>query len=326
MTTTMTHRPHNEAKMSHAVNRRERGFTLVELVVVMAIVLVLAGLVLPGVSSMWEERKISSSRTIIQGMLQTARARAMRAGAVESGLFFYLDSGGVQRVASIEQDETHSGEIAWENVFRITRDRLYSLPAPMRAVPRYVVDSNPAVKHLVFDEDELAREYRDFETLGAKTDNAQRHRNFFTMVFSSEGQLRVRRDVLILDMDNDGGSENPPRGDISGLKVGYDWSAPPGVAIVASFFEQDNTIVPTKATPPLPGAVMLPFLIFDELVGNVAINFPSVDGLLVYDDSVFRSIDLAADKYQYLLDSALPFYVNRYTGAIVRGPLGENVP
>ena len=71
---------------------------------------------------------------------------------------------------------------------------------------------------------------------------------------------------------------------------------------------------------------MLPFLIFDELAGEVAINFPSVDGLLVYDNSVFRSLDLAEDKRDYLLESAQPFYVNRYTGAIIRGPRGEVEP
>ncbi|MCH7994957.1 MAG: prepilin-type N-terminal cleavage/methylation domain-containing protein [Planctomycetes bacterium] len=320
----MAHRRHEEAARSPAANRREGGFTLVEMIVVMAIVLVLAGLVLPAASSMWEQRKLASAHTIIQGMLQTARSRAMRAGAVESGLFFYVDSFGVQRVVTIQQDAAHSGDIAWENVFRITQDRLYTLPAPMRAVPRYVVDINRA-DPLIFSEEELARNYGDFENLGAETNNAQRHRNFFTMVFSSEGQLLVRRDVLILDEDRDGKGVKPVRGDISGMKVGYDWSVDPGVAIVASFFAQDDTITPTKATPPA-GPLTLPFLIFDELAGEVAINFPSVDGLLVYDNSIFRSLDLAADKRNYLLESAQPFYVNRYTGAIIRGPKGEVEP
>ncbi|MCH8149766.1 MAG: prepilin-type N-terminal cleavage/methylation domain-containing protein [Planctomycetes bacterium] len=307
-------------------NRHAGGFTLIEMVVVMAIVLVLAGLVLPGVSTMWEQRKISSAHTIIQGMLQTARSRAMRAGGVETGLLFYLDSSGVQHIASIEQDAAHTADIAWENVFRVTGDRLYTLPAPMRAVPRYVVDMDAGDPPTYFSEEELARELNEFDQLGTQTNSAQRHRNIFTMVFSSEGQLIARRDVLILDVDKDGGTEDPPRGDISGMKVGYDWSAPPGMAIVASFYEQNDAIVPTKSTPPATGPVTLPFLIFDELAGNVAINFPSVDGLLVYDNSAFRSLDLAADKQKFLLDTAQPFYVNRYTGAIIRGPLGENVP
>ena len=320
----MAHRRHEEAPRSRAANRRGRGFTLIEMVVVMGIVLVLAGLVLPAASSMWEERKLSSAHTIIQGMLQTARSRAMRAGGVETGLFFYLDSDGVQRIASIQQDAANSGDIAWENVFRVTRDRLYSLPPPMRAVPRYVVDTNRA-KPLIFSEEELARKYRDFENLGESTNNAQRHRNFFTMVFSSEGQLLVRRDVLILDEDEDRDKKNTARGDITGVKVGYDWNAgDAGEAIVEKYFAQDDMIEPTLFIPP-DGSPKLPFLIYDEPAGDVAINFPSVDGLLVYDDSAFRGLDLAADKRNYLLESAQPFYVNRYTGAIIRGPLGENV-
>ena len=324
MKANMTIRRHKRARVSHSVNRPRAGFTLVEMVVVMAIVLVLAGLVLPAASSMWEERKLSSSHTLIQGMLQTGRSRAMRAGGVESGLFFFVDRRGVQRIVSIQQDSQHSGDIAWENVFRVTGDRLYSLPAPMRVVPRYVVDTNRAPQ-LIFSEDELAN--NDFENLAEGTNNAQRHRNFFTMVFSSEGQLLVRRDVLLLDQDNDRGSESPERGDITGLKVGINWvaGAADGQPFITTYFAQDDTITNNNFIPP-GGTQMLPFLIFDEEKGNVAINFPSVDGLLTYNDALFNDFELAEQKRAYLLESAQPFYINRYTGAIIRGPLGENVP
>ena len=270
MTANTTIRRHEKVRTSRLVGGARAGFTLIEMVVVMGIVLVLAGLVLPAASSMWEERKLASSHTIIQGMLQTGRSRAMRAGGVETGLFFFVDRRGVQRIVSIQQDSEHSGDIAWENVFRVTGDRNYTVPAPMRVVPRYVVDTDRA-EHLIFTADELAN--NDFEVLAENTNNAQRHRNFFTMVFSSEGQLLVRRDVLILDQDNDRGGENPELGDITGLSVGINWV--PGVeggqAFITTYFANDakDTIKNNNFIPP-GGTQMLPFLIFDEQAGDVA--------------------------------------------------------
>ena len=55
----------------------------------------------------------------------------------------------------------------------------------------------------------------------------------------------------------------------------------------------------------------------------VAISFPSVDGLLVYDDSLFNEFDVDRDKRDFLLRTSQPMYVNRLTGSVVRGPVGE---
>ena len=50
---------------------------------------------------------------------------------------------------------------------------------------------------------------------------------------------------------------------------------------------------------------------------------------MVYDDSLYRDfgsgLEAAADKRAFLLDTAQPFYVNRFTGAVIRGPIGESV-
>jgi prepilin-type N-terminal cleavage/methylation domain-containing protein len=289
------------------------GFTLVEMIVVIAIIVVLVALALPAVSTMWEERKFSAAQTTIQGMLMTARSRAVRASGVESGMLFYVDQSGTQIIVPIEQGLEHSGDIAWENVFQVTTGRSYILPHPIRVVPRYVVEEHRADPE-IFSEQELANE--DFFEPPAKTDRAQRHRNFFTMVFSAEGQLLVHRDVLIKDDDAD--EDN--LGDITGLTVGYDHDN--HQATVEKYYAQDDTVKDMRDEQ------VIPFLVTDGDRGSdsdVAINFPSVDGLLVYDDSLFKSLGDITQKRAYLLAGAQPFYINRYTGAVIRGPSGENV-
>ena len=56
---------------------------------------------------------------------------------------------------------------------------------------------------------------------------------------------------------------------------------------------------------------------------TVALNFPSVDGLLVYDDQLFSELDLSG-KQPFLLRVGRPIYVSRMVGAIIRGSIGES--
>ncbi len=81
-----------------------RGFTLVEMVIVVAVILLILGIVLPAASTLWKQRRISEAQNTISGMLMTARAKAMESDFGDSGLFFFLDDAGVQRIAAIAQD------------------------------------------------------------------------------------------------------------------------------------------------------------------------------------------------------------------------------
>ena len=302
-----------------------RAFTLVEMVIVVAVILLIVGIVLPAASTMWRERRIAAAQDTISGLLMTTRARAMQNDFGDSGLFFYVDEAGVQRIAAIEQDAKKAANPdtlkAWANVFNITSDRNYTLPVPMRVVPRYVVEdpndpkwvgTDPkTVKAATFLDFELAN--NDFTTLPANGDQAQRHRNFFSMIYSSSGQLRVRRDVLIRDADSDGPDGDAKQyGDVSGLEVRDD---------VKSYYGADNSKVPV---PLNPGDTLTDVDVVADSQG-ISINFPSVDGLLVYDESLFAAAGAPADKRKFLIESAQPFYVHRLTGAVVRGPVGENV-
>ena len=323
-----------------------RAFTLIEMMVVVAIVLVILGIALPAANSLWNNQKLSDAQNAVKGMLTTARVKAQQPGAIalqretvhdpappatpddlvvsgESGLFFFLDDSGVQRIVSIvsmaqtgrQQPTAPPNRLAYRDVFLVTAERSFSLSPPLRVVPRYVVEgeSSGTASHLIFDEDELAND----NYVAPANDPTQRHRNYFTMVFSSDGELRVWRDVLIRDDDVDGDG----LGDLTGLPVGYDSSGP--TAIVKRYYAQDGA---TTKIDPTDGELAIPFLIVESNRGDVAVNFPSVDGLLVYDDAVFQSYPTPGDKRSFLVRTAIPFYVNRLTGAVVRGPIEGSAP
>jgi hypothetical protein len=133
------------------------------------------------------------------------------------------------------------------------------------------------------------------------------------MIYSSSGQLRVRRDVLIRDADSDGpDSDGKQYGDVAGLEVRDD---------VSFYYGADNSKVPIALNP---GGTLTDIDVVTDSQG-IAINFPSVDGLLVYDESLFSNAGSAEQKREYLVNAAQPFYVHRLTGAVVRGPVGETV-
>jgi len=211
---------------------------------------------------------------------------------------------------------------AWDSVFEITDDRSVSLPAPMRIVPRYVVDdpNDPLAKpYDVFADIELAN--NDFSTLPTGGNQAQRHRNVFSIVYSPDGNLLVNRKILIQDIDADDPPDN--RGDRTGFEVGPgDLSAtidPDPTATTDEYYTRDDT-----QKKKLPIGVAIPFLVRDNSTDDTALNFSSVDGLLVYDDSLFNEITDPAQKRDFLLRTAQPLYVSRMTGNVIRGPIGEN--
>ena len=199
----------------------------------------------------------------------------------------------------------------------------------MRAVPRYVIDKGGVGidDAEVFSDEELANNlFGPSSGNPIQFDEAQRHRNYFTMVYSSDGGLLIRRDVLIRDDDLDNDGEGDTFGDLTRMLVGYD--RPGDEPNVQDYYSQDDgTPVPidARAGIPINQRLAVPFLVVDD-AGNVAINFPSVDGLLVYDDSSFNGFEDEEDKRDFLLHTAQPFYISRMTGAVIRGPRGEAEP
>jgi|GEM_PF-1198384 len=313
---------------------RPNAFTLVEMVIVVGIVLILLGIALPSINTMWAQHRENDANNGISGMLMSTRAKAVQGERGEVGMFFYLDKNGVQQIAiitrdpRIENDPNATSPVtapnwrtdpAWQNVFTVAQDGGRALIAPMRAVPRYVVEPEPADPTLgftTFNATELGND--DFDNLAAlPIDNAQRHRNYFVVLFSPRGELEVGRDVLIRDPDVDGDDV----GDITGLAVS-------DTAKRFYAYDKDNSkpalpLVTDWAANVSPESAMK----VDVIVGgddpDIALNFPSVDGVMVYDDSAFREAGDDLGKREVLLETAQPYYIHRLSGAVVRGPVGE---
>jgi hypothetical protein len=296
---------------------------------VIGIILVLLTLVLPAVQRLWEDRKLADADNTLRGALMVARRTAMSPGTGDTGLLFALDANGVQRIYPIEQQPDPGlppqlGEIVSQNRFVISPGREHSLLEPIRAVPRYaIIRQTTSNEPYAFSADELAYDGSIEGPNGFGWQEAQRQRNHFSMVFSSDGQLEVWRDVLIFDEDVDKGGDGDGFGDRTGLPSSGSGDVLQYFVIdEEAFGAREADIDPTGSGTPLQG------LVVPNEDTPTAINFASVDGVLIYDDSAFRQlggIEAAPLKREYLLSNAQPLYVVPSTGEIVRGPLGESV-
>ncbi|HEY3242392.1 MAG TPA: prepilin-type N-terminal cleavage/methylation domain-containing protein [Phycisphaerae bacterium] len=312
-----------------------RAFTLVELLVVVIVITVLLGIILPALSRMWQQRNVAATETSVRGLLATARANALHRG--ERGLFFFVD-GNVQKAAMIafqplklpvagapQPDDDPAG-----TPVQIVRDRfrvvgpIITLPRPMRVCPRNVVDDNdnnpmteppPASDLAMWNKDELGND-NYLVPAAMNPVQPQWHRNFFTIIFDRDGQIVPRRSVLIQDID----AAIPPattgdgKGDRTGLKTA---TGVPKYWRLETIGAMAGQLIPSDFVPP-------PAALNDLLVDptSKALNFVSADGLLVYDEDVYREQPTGVDKRKYLLDNGQPYFVSRF-GEIVQGQRGK---
>ncbi|MCH8250929.1 MAG: hypothetical protein IID36_00600, partial [Planctomycetes bacterium] len=272
------------------------AFTLVELVIVIAVIIVLTAVILPSVTELWAERKLADAENTLAGSLMTARRNALLADRGESGLLFVVDPDGVQTIYPIEHQNQKNPNTQTEYVlasrhrFVILDKQALTLPSPIRVVPRYAVlpgTGDDEDNWLRFSAEELADNKFPEPAMngpgpaGDEYQEGQRHRNFFTIVFSNDGQLLVRRDVLIVDADADADGF----GDRTGLLVSNPIQYGPQRSEGAG-----TDIDPENTEFPVIGD-----LIVDGASDLRAVNFPSVDGLLVYADSVFNRLGSGDD-------------------------------
>ncbi len=295
---------------------------MIELGVVITIIALLITIVLPSVTRMWSARKVATAENYMRAALTIALRRAASPDRGESGLLFVLDETGAQRIYQIERQAVRDpanfnatrGALISQNRFVILEDAEYVVPEPMRFVPLWAVrtqDSDNAP--FAYSPEELAN--NNFETPGLSVGSwqeGQRHRNYFSLVFSPDGRLLTGRDVLIVDADeNDDGL-----GDRTGLRVG---EAEEYYAVYSTDEGDQLDIDPA-------GDLRLEDLVSAFQAGSgvaTAINFPAVNGVLLYDESVFAAQPTPVAKREALLSFARPFYIAGPGGALVRGPIGE---
>jgi prepilin-type N-terminal cleavage/methylation domain-containing protein len=289
-------------RCAHRCSIRSRSaYTLVEILIVLAILVLVLSIVGPGVTTMWNQRLESQSDTVVIGALRSVRMQARNSG--ERGLLFFVNEGR-QQIVVIEP--LHRMEIrgpggsldavidqpnGLADCFRIVEGTVFNVPDPYRVTPLDVVRTPSA-----WSGAELSNEKAVTDDLSGNNNTNQRHRNFFSVVFGPDGRMRVGRNVLIYD----------PQGR-TGM-VTED---------VARYFNRVG--VPVA----FPGN--LPSDLRDMVsVGNqhTAVNFPSVDGLLVYDDAMFREFPPAGQR-EFLRKNALPYYISPAGGEVLRGPVGE---
>ncbi len=296
------------------------------MIVVVSIIVVLLTLILPAATELWQERKVAQAENLLQGVLISARADAIRNG-IETGFLAFVDAQGNQHLARIERlrggphpcfpqieyDPVDPRTITLlQHVYRLTDDPERILPRPMRIVPRAVVDVPRTAQDSpdTFSDAELAQE--DFLAPPQDAHPAQRHRNFFTVLFSPDGAMIAGRDVLVIDCDVDGDG----LGDRTALRVSPD----PGVLSVQYI---SRTGDPAPLDPLDPEAGIPSLIAFNPTVGmTIAHNFPSVDGLLVYDDQLFRELDVGEGR-AFLTRTGRPLFVSPLTGAVIRGEIGS---
>lgn len=297
-----------------ASTHQVRAFTLIELLVVVAIIMLILSVVGPGVTKMWDQRLGSQAETVVAGAIRSTQMQARTGG--ERGLFFYMD-GDEQKIVPIRPVRKVKGQPdpidqinVVADVFEVTDGMIYRVPPPFRVCPRNVVDEYaPSNDPCTWNEWELNN--RDvFASPPTTGKGNQRHCNFFALVFGPDGRLRVGRNVLIYD-----GDETKDR---TGL-LAQGASSDPAV----QYYDAAGT---PQTFPALydGSPSRLENLVAANVSGKVtALNFPCVDGVLVYDGTYYWDLPDAAARREFFREKAIPYYVSRLTGDIIRGPVGE---
>ena len=285
------------------------SFTIIELVVVLTIIALLMTVVLPGISDMWEQRKIASAHNTLIGAINLAKMTALEK-RTESGLFFALDED-VQRIYPIESAQDPDNRAETQYTFKAVDGKVITMPKPMRAAPLNVFERGTGLFGMALDvatwsPNEIANDdYRDRDTTLSYLKGPQRHRNFFTLIFSSEGELIVNRDVIVQDTwEATFTSQTFPTGGAPGPKTGL--------------IVHDTLKMPLYNTTDDDVPVDTEYAIVDSQSNPDAVNFKSVNGVVLYNEDVLKMQGDMTLQLKYMHERTRPLFVHPITGTITR--------
>ncbi|MHA2279467.1 MAG: pilus assembly FimT family protein [Promethearchaeota archaeon] len=179
---------------------RKRSFTLIEMMVVVSVIIIILALVLPAISTMWEQTHVKNAHHQIENLLKVARARSLDISNIAYGVLFYIHPADNREVAVFIDALTYP--IAKDEVWLDVCDR-YQVDTK-----RYFMEDNVRVAaHRMLEwenEDLLNADYR-----------TGKQKNFFAIVFA-RGRRSQIRPFILYDVDNN----DDELGDITGLAVG----------------------------------------------------------------------------------------------------------
>jgi prepilin-type N-terminal cleavage/methylation domain-containing protein len=125
------------ARHASSLTRRERGFSVIELLIVVAIVLVMAAVAFPNIGKYIRNYKIKGAAQMVAGELHAARSRAIMSNA-NLGVSFVI----------VDQD---SFRFVQEDIEAASPERLSSLknlPSGIVFVPTTLNDPGPTLRFL----------------------------------------------------------------------------------------------------------------------------------------------------------------------------------
>lgn len=180
-----------------------RSFTLLEMVVVISIIIAISSLVLPAVSTMWNQARVQGANQKINNLLKVASRRSENTQHILYGVLFYIDPL-TNREAAVFIDGLMypvSSDETWPDV-----------------CDRFVVDTKSQYFFLMQDLVRISPlevfEWEDVDLLNSDY-RAGKQRNFFAIVFR-RGHRAAPRPYILYDEDKD----DDGLGDTLGLPVG----------------------------------------------------------------------------------------------------------